>query len=159
MTGPSGNGLIDVLGRYFEQNISHGHNGQFFTPEHICELTARINLPSKPGGRIFDPCCGSGRMLMAMAKFDRNARFYGADIDHNCAMMTAINLCLNGMYGEVAWMDSLSNKFYGGWEIRPSIKGYPYLKAIQQFESFIYMRLPEEQKSVHPVQKELVFEF
>ena len=165
MTGPENNGLIDVLGKFFEENISHGHNGQFFSPEHICDLMARINLPDKPGSRIADPACGSGRLLMAMARYNRSATFYGADIDENCAKMAAINLCLNGMFGEIAWMDSLANKFYGAWEIVPHIKGYPYLKAIRQFESYIYMRLPED--TVHPakkditlpLQKELIFEF
>lgn len=31
MTG-NNEGFIDVLGDYYENNISHGHNGQFFTP-------------------------------------------------------------------------------------------------------------------------------
>ena len=101
MTG-DGTGMVDVLGAYFEEHISHGHNGQFFTPQHICDMMARLMNPVKPLGRISDPACGSGRMLMAMAKVNRFATFYGADNDRNCACMCAINMCLNGMYGEVA---------------------------------------------------------
>jgi hypothetical protein len=53
-------------------------------------------------------------------------------------MMAAINFCLNGMFGEVAWMDSLSNQFFGGWQIRP-YPGYgnPYLVQIPAEESQI----------------------
>jgi len=32
----------DVLGDFFEQNISNGRNGQFFTPYPICQLMASI---------------------------------------------------------------------------------------------------------------------
>ena len=101
MTG-DGTGMVDVLGDYFEQHLSYGRNGQFFTPQNICDMMARLMNPATPLERILDPACGSGRMLMAMAKVNRFATFYGADNDRNCAMMCAINMCLNGMYGEVA---------------------------------------------------------
>ncbi len=133
-----GEGLRDVLGDFFMEHISHGHNGQFFTPDTICTFMARINEPIPSGARVLDCACGSGRMLMAAAKVNRNARFFGADVDRNCAMMAAINFCLNGMFGEVAWMDSLSNQFFGGWQIRP-YPGYgnPYLVQIPAEESQI----------------------
>lgn len=138
-----GEGLRDVLGDFFMEHISFGHNGQFFTPEIICRFMARINEPIQDGARILDPACGSGRTLMAAAGINRNARFYGADVDRNCAMMAAINFCLNGMFGEVAWMDSLSNQFHGGWQIRP-YPGYgnPYLVQIAESESVICLKLP-----------------
>ncbi|HKK68089.1 MAG TPA: N-6 DNA methylase, partial [Bacteroidales bacterium] len=78
-----GTGMVDVLGAYFEENISHGKNGQFFTPQQICDLLARVNTPDRYGSRILDPACGSGRMLMAMGKLNRYALFYGADVDVN----------------------------------------------------------------------------
>lgn len=159
MTGDGG-GLVDVLGTYFEENLSHGKNGQFFTPQPVCDLMARMNLPMKAGGRILDPACGSGRMLMAMAKFNRNATFYGADNDVNCAKMAVINLCLNGMYGEIAWMNSLTNEFYGGWEIFPTVKGVPCIKEIREQESYIHLKLPDGKDGMHNVkQGQMSFEF
>lgn len=159
MTG-DGSGMIDVLGTYFEENLSHGRNGQFFTPQPVCDMMARMNLPMKAGARILDPACGSGRMLMAMAKFNRNGYFYGADNDANCAKMATINLCLNSMYGEVAWMNSLTNEFYGGWEIYPTIKGLPGIKAITEKESVIHLKLPESKEETHEVShRQLLFEF
>ena len=159
MTG-DGSGMVDVLGKYFEENLSHGRNGQFFTPQPVCDMMARMNLPMIAGGRVLDPACGSGRMLMAMAKFNRHATFYGADNDVNCAKMATINLCLNGMFGEIAWMNSLTNEFYGGWEIYPTVKGVPCIKAITEKESYIHLKLPEERAEVHKVsQRQLSFEF
>lgn len=142
MTGP-GTGMIDVLGDYFEQHISHGHNGQFFTPQPICDMMARMTNPVEyTPHRIHDPACGSGRMLMAMAKLNRFARFYGADNDRNCALMTVVNMTLNGMFGEVSWMNSLSQQWYGGWVIEPTIHCCPRVRQITEAESYIKLQLP-----------------
>jgi hypothetical protein len=160
MTGDDGTGLVDVLGSYFEEHISFGRNGQFFSPQHICDMMACITGSVKQGNKILDPACGSGRMLLAAAKNNRNALFYGADIYENCAKMTVINLYLNCLYGEVAWMDSLSNKFYGAWEILPTIKGIPRIQQISKQQSCIYLRLPEPKKKIIPVpSQKVLFEF
>lgn len=143
MTG-DGSGMVDVLGAYFEEHISHGHNGQFFTPQNICDMMARMMNPVEPMPRIADPACGSGRMLMAMAKLNRFARFYGADNDRTCAMMTVVNLTLNAMYGEVAWMNTLTQQWYGGWLIEPTISGAPRVRQISEKESYIKLRIPEK---------------
>jgi len=155
-----GNGLVDVLGSYFQENISFGRNGQFFSPQPICDMMTCIVGPVNQRNRILDPACGSGRMLLAAAKCNRNALFYGADVDENCAKMTVINLYLNCLYGEVAWMDSLSNKFYNAWEILPTIKGIPRIQQISKHQSCIYLRLPETKKKIIPVpSQQVLFEF
>lgn len=160
MTGTDGEGMIDVLGKYFEENLSFGKNGQFFTPQPICDMMARMMNPVQPTERIADPACGSGRMLMAMAKVNRFAKFYGADNDVNCAKMAVINLCLNGMYGEVAWMNSITNDFYAAWEIYPTIKGCPCIRQIPKQLSYIHLKLPEVQnEKVEVPQQQLLFEF
>ena len=140
MTGYDGNGMIDVLGNYFQENVSHGANGQYFTPQYICDMIARMHNPVSPTERIFDSACGSGR-LMAMAKVNRVAKFYGADVDSNCAKMAVINLCLNGMYGEIAWMNSITNQYFVGWVIEPTIKGVPRIRGICERENYIYLKM------------------
>lgn len=151
MTG-NGDGMVDVLGKYFEENLSYGKNGQFFTPMNICDMMARIVSPVQStvaNPKILDPACGSGRMLMAYAKVNRFGKFYGADNDHNCARMAVINLCLNSMYGEVAWMNSLSNQYFGGWVIEHTIKGIPRIREIKERESYIHLKLPSSSSTVH----------
>jgi len=160
MTG-DGTGLIDVLGSFYQEHISHGHNGQFFSPQPVCDIMACMTGSVKQGSNILDPDCGSGRMLLAAAKYNRNALFYGADVDENCAKMTVINLYLNCLYGEVAWMNTLTNEFYGAWGIVLTIKGIPRIKQLREDESFIHLKFPEINKHQNyekPAQQQLVFQ-
>ena len=106
----------DVLGEFYEQNISRKGSGQFFTPWHICKFMATCTAESiedKPVDRpirILDPSCGSGRMLLAGNKVNGPMHeYYGVDIDETCVKMTAINLFLNGMFhSEVICADALA---------------------------------------------------
>ena len=143
-----GEGLKDGFGDFFMEHISYGKAGQFFTHEHICEMMALITIGEiRDGERIADPCCGSGRTLLAAARINRNARFYGADIDRTCAMMCVINMCLNGMFGEVACMNSITNEFFSGWHINPHpVTGVPYLVPISESQSYMVLQLPKHQK-------------
>ena len=163
----NGEGLKDGFGDFYMEYLSHGHNGQFFTPEPVCDMMARILNPAGFGERVADCCCGSGRMLMAAAKIKRNALFFGADIDRTCAMMCVINFCLNGLLGEVCWMDTLMNRFYAGWriELHPE-HGVPYIREISETESYMVLKLPEKkpeifskQQPVTGVSQQLLFEF
>lgn len=48
------------------------------------------------------------------------------------------------MFGEVAWMNSLTNQFYGAWQVRPYPEhGNPYIVAITESQSEICLKLPE----------------
>ncbi|WP_159516926.1 N-6 DNA methylase [Sunxiuqinia indica] len=144
-----GKGLKDCFGDFYMEYLSFGHNGQFFTPEPVCDIMARISNPAGFGERVADCCCGSGRMLLAAAKISRDSLFFGADIDLTCAMMCLINLCLNGLLGEVCWMDTLMNKFYAGWriELHPE-HGVPYIREISETESYMILKLPEKKQEI-----------
>lgn len=95
----------DILGEFYEQNISRKGSGQFFTPWHICTFMAKSSYDatqeeslSRPL-RILEPSCGSGRMLMAMLKeAGPYHEYYAIDLDHTCVKMTAINLFLSGLF-------------------------------------------------------------
>ena len=99
----------DILGDIFQGAISYGCNGQFFTPDSVCDAMARLSM-RQGAGRVIDACCGSGRLLLAAADVNPHAEFYGQDIDLRCVRMTAINLALRNLYGQVVLGDSLSNE-------------------------------------------------
>ncbi len=137
------NPYFDILGEYFMQEITKGQNGQYFTPEDICEFMALLQFAKKEtvqGQRVLDPACGSGRMLLAFARHKPDNYFYGADNTITCARMAALNFFLNGLRGEVAWMDSLKMEFYGGWRINMSGIG---ILPIEKEQSVIWNKPPE----------------
>lgn len=101
-TSSSGN---DILGEFFEQHLSSGRNGQFFTPYPICQFMAScVNTDTstdeqKKPLRVLDPACGSGRMLIAAHRNNGALHeYFGIDIDMTCVKMAALNLFLNGIW-------------------------------------------------------------
>lgn len=111
--GDAAEGYHDPLGEMFMWRISHGHNGQFFTPEHVCEMMAEISGVQSES--ISDPTCGSGRMLLAGLKVAREAGhepvIHANDLSYTCAQMTLLNMCANTAYGEVTCGDGLRLDF------------------------------------------------
>ncbi|MDO4801058.1 MAG: N-6 DNA methylase [Prevotellaceae bacterium] len=107
--GAAAEGFSDPLGEVFMNRISHGEHGQYFTPEHVCEMMALAVNPGKD--TICDPACGSGRMLLASLKVCRQADkepiLYGNDLSSTCAKMTLLNLLVNTAKGEVTCGDAL----------------------------------------------------
>jgi len=94
----------DVLGEFFEEHISNGRNGQYFTPYHICKMMVLLNYEKETYEAeeplsILDSSCGSGRMLLAAHHtIGPGNEYYGIDIDRTCVKMAALNLFLHGMW-------------------------------------------------------------
>lgn len=102
----------DVLGGFYEQHLYRKGAAQYFTPWPVCHFMAQCltgNHNGEDWKRILDPCCGSGRTLIASAKaFGPRHYYFGIDIDPMCVKMTALNLFLNGVFhGEVMCADAL----------------------------------------------------
>lgn len=147
----AGEGMKDTLGDFFMDEISHGRNGQYFTPQPICDMMALITMETiKDDQLITDPTCGSGRMLLAAGKLNRKAIFIGSDIDMTCCKMAVINMLLNTMRGEITCMDALSMEFRKAWQLDyKNIAGYnvPFWVEIKNKEdSFHFMNQGEAVK-------------
>lgn len=97
----------DILGDLFQGAITYGEAGQYFTPESICQLMAKMTHDEQ-ATTVCDPCCGTGRMLLAAADEHRSREFIGQDVDLRCVRITAINLALRNLYGYVIWGNSLA---------------------------------------------------
>lgn len=70
--------------------------GEFFTPQEVSELLARITLVGKKQvNKVYDPACGSGSLLLRFAKVlgKDHVRFYGQEIN-----ITTYNLCRINMF-------------------------------------------------------------
>ena len=103
----------DVIGDLYQGAITYGEAGQYLTPESLTTLMAQLatgDSEPEPGHRksVCDPCCGTGRMLLAVAEQNPHWEFIGQDVDLRCVRMTAINLALRNLYGYVVWGNSLT---------------------------------------------------
>jgi len=72
--------------------------GEFFTPQEVSELLARLTLVGKTEvNKVYDPACGSGSLLLKFAKIlgKENVRvgFFGQEIN-----LTTYNLCRINMF-------------------------------------------------------------
>ena len=72
--------------------------GEFYTPQEVAELLAEITtVGKKEVNKVYDPCCGSGSLLLKFAKVlgKENVRlgFYGQEIN-----ITTFNLCRINMF-------------------------------------------------------------
>jgi len=96
---------------------------QFFTPYHIGKLMANIsfgNLQDEISRKgyisAYDPCCGAGCLLIAMANaakeqgvnYQQDVFFEAQDIDNTAALMCYIQLSLLGCAAEVRVGNSLT---------------------------------------------------
>lgn len=116
----------DGLGDFFmENNSNFGQDarGQFFTPEEICNMIAKVSYQEdvKEERNILDPAAGSGRMLLAFDRLNPNFRYQNfyvaADIDSRCVKMCTLNFFLYGLKGAVIHMDSLKMDIWGGYRV------------------------------------------
>lgn len=120
-------GWSDVLGSLYQKYFP----GTPLPTMEQCELLARSEVPEKmpQGSRtplfgtrpVFrDPVCRSGRGLIAIKKTADNSAGWslwpylvGQDTDPTFVRITALNLILNGCFGEAVLLDDNQNFLYG----------------------------------------------
>ena len=102
--GNYGDNTIDAFGDAYEYLMAmYASNagksgGEYYTPQEVSELLAEITTVDKTEvNKVYDPCCGSGSLLLKFAKVlgKENVRqgFYGQEIN-----LTTFNLCRINMF-------------------------------------------------------------
>lgn len=74
--------------------------GEFFTPQEVGELLARIAIGGRESvNKVYDPCCGSGGLLLKFAKIlgKENVRsgYFGQEINLTTYNLARINMFLH----------------------------------------------------------------
>ena len=99
--------------------------GEFFTPQEVSELLARLTLVGKTEiGKVYDPACGSGSLLLKFAKIlgKENVRqgFFGQEINITTYNLCRINMFLHDVAYDkfhIAHGDTLTNPLH--WDEEP----------------------------------------
>jgi type I restriction enzyme M protein len=102
--GDYADNTIDAFGDAYEYLMAmYASNagksgGEYYTPQEVSQLLAQITTVGKSEvNKVYDPCCGSGSLLLKFAKVlgKDNVRqgFYGQEIN-----LTTYNLCRINMF-------------------------------------------------------------
>lgn len=99
--------------------------GEFFTPQEVSELLARITLVGKKSvNKVYDPACGSGSLLLQFAKVLGKDKvengFYGQEVNITTYNLCRINMFLHDINYEkfdIAHGDTLTDPVH--WDDQP----------------------------------------
>jgi type I restriction enzyme M protein len=118
---------IDVLGNAYEYMISNfaatagKKAGEFYTPQAVSEILSRIITFNKPNLKsVYDPTCGSGSLLLRVAKAAKNPKqikFYGQELGSTTYNLARMNMMLHGVGYErfdIRQGNTLSNDKFAG---------------------------------------------
>lgn len=159
----------DLLGAAYEYLIaefadSAGRKaGEFYTPRHVVRMMVRLVEP-KAGMRVYDPCAGSGGMLVYSREYveehgedAKNLALYGQENNGTTWAITKMNMILHGINNaDIANEDTLAapqHKDDSGELLRfdrvltnpPFSIGYTR-KGMEHAERFVYGFTPETGK-------------
>lgn len=126
----------DIIGRSYEYLIrkfaegSGQSAGEFYTPAEVGIIMAKI-MDAEPGMEIYDPCCGSGGLLikcelemeakMSLRSKDKYAplQLHGQEFIPSTWAMSKMNMVIHDMEGVIEIGDTLKNpKFREGNSIK-----------------------------------------
>jgi len=95
---------IDVLGDAYEYLIgqfaaSAGKKaGEFYTPQQVSKLLAKlVTIGKKKLRNVYDPTCGSGSLLLRVAKEAEVISFYGQEKVSTTYNLARMNMLLHGI--------------------------------------------------------------
>jgi type I restriction enzyme M protein len=119
----------DILGRTYEYTLSkfaeqEGRNaGEFYTPS--CVVKTLVEILEPYGGRVYDPCFGSGGMFVQSSKFVENHQgslqdisVYGQEANPTTWKMCQMNLAIRGIEGNLG--PAAADTFFN--DLHPTLK-------------------------------------
>lgn len=122
----------DFLGRAYEyllRKFAEGQGqsaGEFFTPREVGRLIAKILRP-KQGEEAYDPCCGSGGLLVKCeldltereGRVAKPLKLYGQELTGASFAIGRMNMVIHDMEGEIVRGNTMTNpKFREGGRLK-----------------------------------------
>lgn len=95
----------DVLGDAYEYLIGEfaagaGKTaGEFYTPQQVSKILAKIVTTGKEKLKsVYDPTCGSGSLLLRVAKEAKVSEYYGQEMTRTTYNLARMNMILHGVH-------------------------------------------------------------
>lgn len=95
----------DVLGDAYEYLIGQfaagaGKTaGEFYTPQQVSKILAKIVTTGKTKLKsVYDPTCGSGSLLLRVAKEAKVSEYYGQEMTRTTYNLARMNMILHGVH-------------------------------------------------------------
>ena len=95
----------DVLGEAYEYLIGKFASGagkkagEFYTPQEVSTVLARIVTIDKDKIKsVYDPTCGSGSLLLRVAKEAKVGNFFGQEMNRTTYNLARMNMILHGVH-------------------------------------------------------------
>lgn len=106
------NSDAEILGNAYEYLIGQFASetgkkaGEFYTPQAVSKILTKIAIAgqeSKKGLSVYDPCMGSGSLLLNAKKYSmdpRNIKYYGQELNTSTYNLARMNMFLHGIAPE-----------------------------------------------------------
>jgi len=106
------NSDAEILGNAYEYLIGQFASetgkkaGEFYTPQAVSKILTRIAIAgqeNKKGLSVYDPCMGSGSLLLNAKKYStdpRNIKYYGQELNTSTYNLARMNMFLHGIAPE-----------------------------------------------------------
>lgn len=127
---------IDVLGDAYEYLIGKFAQtagkkaGEFYTPQQVSKILARIvSLGKRELKTVYDPCCGSGSLLLRVGKECKVIHYYGQEMTSTTYNLARMNMLLHGIqyqYFHIANGDTLESPEFNGDVYNAVVSNPPY---------------------------------
>ncbi len=95
----------DVLGDAYEYLISQFASGagkkagEFYTPQQVSKILAKLVTSGKTKLKsVYDPTCGSGSLLLRVAREVEVSEFYGQEMNRTTYNLARMNMILHGVH-------------------------------------------------------------
>ncbi|WP_299289691.1 type I restriction-modification system subunit M [uncultured Mucilaginibacter sp.] len=95
---------MDVLGDAYEYLIGQFASnagkkaGEFYTPQQVSSVLAKLVTTGKKKLKyVYDPTCGSGSLLLRVAKEAQVSYFYGQELNRTTYNLARMNMILHGI--------------------------------------------------------------
>ena len=127
---------IDILGDAYEYLIGQfaanagKKAGEFYTPQQVSKILSKLVTIGKTDLKsVYDPTCGSGSLLLRVAREAKVRKFYGEEKNSTTYNLARMNMLLHGVNYrnfDIKNDDTLENPSHRGLKFEAIVANPPY---------------------------------